>query len=89
MYAVNQWRAASSNVRTDGHEHVLVLGVNTTSAAVFHDQVNLHLVRVVGNPLLLSVFEFGWVHGRGVPRYGPGNTRSWVAITLKVSVWAT
>jgi type IV secretion system protein VirB10 len=46
-------------------------GTDATGAAGFHDQVNLHLVRVFGNALLLSVISAG-VQLSQVPDFGRG-----------------
>jgi len=48
-------------------------GTDASGAAGFHDQVNLHLVRVFGNALLLSIFSAG-VQLSQIPSYGQGFT---------------
>jgi type IV secretory pathway VirB10-like protein len=48
-------------------------GTDALGAAGFHDQVNLHLLRVFGNALLLSVFSAG-VQLSQVPSYGQAYT---------------
>jgi type IV secretory pathway VirB10-like protein len=48
-------------------------GTDAAGAAGFHDQVNLHLVRVFGNALLLSVFSAG-VQLSQIPDFGRGFT---------------
>ena len=44
-------------------------GTDATGAAGFHDGMSLHLLRVVGNALLLTVFSTG-VHLSQIPDYG-------------------
>ena len=46
-------------------------GTDAAGAAGFHDRVNLHLVRVFGNALLLSVFSAG-VQPSQIPEFGRG-----------------
>jgi type IV secretion system protein TrbI len=46
-------------------------GTDATGAAGFQDEVNLHLLRVFGNALLLTVFSAG-VQLSQIPDYGRG-----------------
>jgi type IV secretory pathway VirB10-like protein len=46
-------------------------GTDPTAAAGFHDEVNLHLVRIFGNALLLTVFSAG-VQLSQIPDFGRG-----------------
>jgi type IV secretory pathway VirB10-like protein len=46
-------------------------GTDATGVAGFHDEVNLHLVRVFGNALLLTVFSAGAQLSQ-IPDYGRG-----------------
>jgi len=50
-------------------------GTGAAGAAGFHDQVNLHLVRVFGNALLLSVFSAA-VQLIQIPSFGQGFAES-------------
>ena len=65
------WRRVALLQRREPEPHGRMPGTDATGAARFHDEMSLHLLRVFGNALLLTVFTTG-VQLSQIPDYGRG-----------------